>query len=375
MTYRQELSPKNLENLNSEIEGIELLFNKKKSIASSDIGSVKALSMKEDFESEYNSETYKPEIIECNDDTNQSNNEDNVEYEENIQIDEKYQSDIDEDISVIDSEKNSIQQKNYHKQKISNEENIYNAKREILYQFERLEKRGHVLPKKFSLSSSYEEMKFEFNRIKRDIKLDSAIKFQRKVLMTTVNGIEILNNNFNPIGAKLNGWSNKVYEDLDDYDDIFEELYDKYKGKTQIPPEIRLLMSLSGSAFIYHMSNSFSNQLPGLSEILKNNPDIAQKLAGATAEHMANQQSSANNLFGNLGNMVSGLFNKNSNNERPNMRGPTSINDILKSNNTAKSVITNSDDEELEIQSTISEIMNSITSSKKNKKKSITLDI
>lgn len=370
MTQRQELSSRNLENLNGEFEGIELLFNKKKSIASSDIGSVKALSMKEDSMSEYNSEVQKPEIIECNE--GDIDDEDEIQYEE--EDDENNQPG--EDISVIDSDQVPNQQRQFKQKPINNEETIYNAKREILYQFERLEKRGYTLPKKFSLSSSYEEMKFEYNRIKRDIKLDSAIKFQRKVLMTTVNGIEILNNNFNPIGAKLNGWSNKVYEDLDDYDDIFEELYDKYKGKTQIPPEVRLLMSLSGSAFIYHMSNSFSNQLPGLSEILKNNPDIAQKLAGATAEHMANQQSSANNLFGNLGNignMVSGLFNKNSNNERPNMRGPTNIDDIIKPN--PKSVITDSDDEELEIQSTISEIMNSITSSKKNKKKSITLDI
>jgi hypothetical protein len=27
---------------------------------------------------------------------------------------------------------------------------------------------------------------------------------------------------------KLDGWSDSVYENIDDYDDTFEELYDKY---------------------------------------------------------------------------------------------------------------------------------------------------
>lgn len=209
--------------------------------------------------------------------------------------------------------------------------------------------------------------------------------------MTTVNGIEILNNKFDPIGARLNGWSSNVYEDLDSYDDIFEELHEKYRGKTNIPPEVRLLMGIGGSAFMYHMSNSFSKQLPGLDEILKNNPEIARKLASATAEHMTNQQSSANNLFGGLGSMFSGFFgggnkeqnrpmqhnniNIDHNKQRPNMKGPdVDLDELLRRADYIpdnKSILTDSDIESL------SDILESVTKSRSSKtaKRSITLDI
>ena len=120
MTQRQELSSKNLENLNGEFDGIELLFNKKKSIASSDIGSVKALSMKEEYISEYDSEIQKPEIIECEGEDNYINEEyeDEDENEEQIQYNNNEQQE--ENISVIDSEP-ILHRHSHHKQKQTNE--------------------------------------------------------------------------------------------------------------------------------------------------------------------------------------------------------------------------------------------------------------
>ncbi len=126
--------------------------------------------------------------------------------------------------------------------------------------------------------------------------------------MATVSGMEWLNGKFDPIGARLDGWSDSVYENIDDYDDIFEELHEKYKGKAKFAPEVKLLAMLGGSAFLHHMTHSFSNQLPGLDSILKQNPDLARQLAAATSQHMSQQQTSANGLFGSLGGMFSGLF-------------------------------------------------------------------
>jgi Family of unknown function (DUF5767) len=377
-------------NLNGISDGIELLFNKKKSVSGgSDISSLRGERKRfnpNDYKEDISviSDSIVPEVVECN-----VNDEDYGSEEGTIS-----------EIESVDSGKISLNRcmpesrpkQRYAKSEYSDRvEESYNSKKEILYQFERMEKKGITLPKKFSLSSDYDEMKFELNRIKRDLKLDSAIKFQRKVLMTSVNGIEILNNTFNPVGAKLNGWSAKVYDDLDDYDDIFEELFDKYKGKTSLPPEVRLMMSLGGSAFMYHMSNSFSNQLPGLSEILKNNPDLAKNLAQKTAEHMSNQETSANNLFGGLGSMFSGFFNRGQSpsqqpmpqqqGPRPNMRGPSNIDELLKRsmNNDNQSLLTDSEylKEESDEGSSIGDVLRSITnsSSKNGKKRSITLDI
>ena len=189
------------------------------------------------------------------------------------------------------------------------EEDILVMKKELLYQFERLEKKGVRLPKKFTLSSSLDEMKMEYERLKRDKEIDASVKLQRRVMMACVSGVEWMNGKWDPLGAKLDGWSDSVYENIDDYDDTFEELYEKYKGKAKMAPELKLMMLLGGSAFMHHMTHSmFKNQLPGLDEILKQNPELAKNLAAATSQHMAQQQSSAGNLFGSLGSMFSGFF-------------------------------------------------------------------
>ena len=39
---------------------------------------------------------------------------------------------------------------------------------------------------------------------------------------------EFLNNKFDPFDIKLDGWSEAVNENVDDYDDVFGELHEKY---------------------------------------------------------------------------------------------------------------------------------------------------
>ncbi len=197
-----------------------------------------------------------------------------------------------------------------HKNRSLSDEEVILMKKEILYQFERLEKKGVKLPRKFSLASDLEEMKLELDRIKKDRAIDSSIKLQRRIMMAGISGLEWINGKFDPVGVKLDGWSDSVYENIEDYDEIFEQLHDKYKGKATMAPELKLLMMLGGSAFMHHMTHSmFKTQLPGLDEILKQNPELARNLAEATSQHMNKSTQAQNNLFGSLGNMfMGGIF-------------------------------------------------------------------
>ena len=102
-------------------------------------------------------------------------------------------------------------------------------------------------------------------------------------------------------------WSSSVNDELDEYEEIFVELHDKYKGKAKISPELRLLGGLCGSAVMYHISNKFSSSLPGLDAVLKNNPTLAAQLAEATRNQMNNQQEGAGSFFGGLGGGLGGL--------------------------------------------------------------------
>lgn len=164
-------------------------------------------------------------------------------------------------------------------------------KKEILYQMDRLESKGYQLPRKFSMQSDIEEMRAEYHRILREKEVDASIRFQRKMMMALVTGVEFLNTRFDPFAVKLEGWSEQVHENINDYDDIFEELHDKYKSSgKKMAPELRLLMSLSGSAFMFHLTNSmFKNtQLPGFEQVLRSNPDLMRQFQSAAMQQMNN---------------------------------------------------------------------------------------
>ena len=164
-----------------------------------------------------------------------------------------------------------------------------NEKKEILYQMDRLEAKGYNLPKQFSMQSDLEEMRTEYHRILREKEVDASIRFQRKMMMAFVTGVEFLNTRFDPLDVKLDGWSEQVHENINDYDDIFEELHEKYKstGK-KMAPELRLLMSLSGSAFMFHLTNSMFKKtaVPGVEQVLRNNPELMRQFQQAAAQQM-----------------------------------------------------------------------------------------
>ena len=56
--------------------------------------------------------------------------------------------------------------------------------------------------------------------------------------MAAVSALEFLNNKFDPFDLKLDGWSESITENLDEYDDVFGELHEKYGGKTNVAPEL-----------------------------------------------------------------------------------------------------------------------------------------
>ena len=43
-------------------------------------------------------------------------------------------------------------------------------------------------------------------------------------MMAVVTGVEFLNTKFDPFDVKLDGWSESVHENVDDYDELFEEV-------------------------------------------------------------------------------------------------------------------------------------------------------
>ena len=167
-----------------------------------------------------------------------------------------------------------------------NPEEERKKKIDLINKLNRLETKGYTLSKHFSMDNNLEEIQLEYDRLVDAKNLEGSIRFQRQCLMGVVTGFEFLNGKFNPADWQLDGWSESVHENIEDYDEVFEELYDKYKGRGNMPPEAKLLMTLVGSGFMFHMSNSFfrqkmANVAP--SDIFRQNPDLARQFAAAAA--------------------------------------------------------------------------------------------
>ena len=160
-------------------------------------------------------------------------------------------------------------------------------KTELLNKLNRLESKGYSLTKRFTMDNSLEEIQQEHDRLVDAKNLEASLRFQRQCLMGVVTGAEFMNSKFNPFDWELDGWSESVHENIEDFDEVFEELYDKYKGRGNMPPEAKLMMSLVGSGFMFHMSNSFfrskmNNITPD--DIFRNNPQLARQFAAAAAQ-------------------------------------------------------------------------------------------
>uniref|UniRef100_A0A6C0LPQ5 Uncharacterized protein n=1 Tax=viral metagenome TaxID=1070528 RepID=A0A6C0LPQ5_9ZZZZ len=156
-------------------------------------------------------------------------------------------------------------------------------KTEGLTILERMDRKG-ISGTKMSMSNTLEEINSEVARRKDSKGLEASLRFQRSMLTTVTSGMEFLNSRYDPLGLHLDGWSEQVNENIEDYDEIFEELYDKYKDKSKVAPEVRLILSLGLSAGMCHVTNTmFKSRMPGMDDILRNNPNLAREFAQAAA--------------------------------------------------------------------------------------------
>tara|TARA_Y100000768_G_scaffold307929_6_gene242108 strand:+ start:8541 stop:9869 length:1329 start_codon:yes stop_codon:yes gene_type:complete len=243
-------------------------------------------------------------------------------------------------------------------------EEILKDKFECLRKLQALEKKGIELSKHYTMESSLSEMQGEYESIKAEHEKKSSTKFQGKMLMAAVTGLEFLNSKFDPFDVKLDGWAEQVGENVEDYDEIFAELHDKYKSKASMAPELKLLFQLGGSAVMIHMTNSmFKNSIPGMDDIMRQNPDLMQQFTKAAVSQMEEEKPG----FGGFMNMMNEVpqssaarppspvetkkFNigrdepsrphsenkkvgnlespEKSSTRRPDMKGPSDINDLL----------------------------------------------
>lgn len=161
---------------------------------------------------------------------------------------------------------------------------ILAEKHDLIFRMNRMCTRGGKQSRTMTVNDSLDELRCECERMQREIETDKSVKFQRSLMTSFATGVECLNARWNFAGLKLDGWSQSLQDDMDNYDEVFEELHAKYSTKSVMPPEIKLVMMVASSAFMFHMSKSMFSSVPGMEEAMRDDPALARAVAAAVAK-------------------------------------------------------------------------------------------
>src|SRR6056300_2067866 len=188
----------------------------------------------------------------------------------------------DEPMFYDDDEPGMYEQEQEQERPANGFTSVDEEKADILNKLARLEKKGFNVNKRLNAYSSIDELRTEVKRVTYSIEVEQSVKFSKRMLVACVTGLEFLNKRYNPFELHLDGWSESVMENQDDYDNVFEELYVKYRSKVNVAPEIKLIMMLGGSAMMFHLTSSMMKAaLPNMNDVLKQNPDLMKNMVQA----------------------------------------------------------------------------------------------
>jgi hypothetical protein len=173
-------------------------------------------------------------------------------------------------------------------------------KKTMINKLEEWYERGHIKNNpSFNMDSPYDEVEDEYETAVEDKRKKDSLKLQSWWLKTMVNSIEFANSTFDPFGLDISGFGEQVEEDMDSYEEVFGELYDKYKGG-KLAPEISILLKLGITAATVNITNrALSSATPGFRDVIKQSPELMKVFTNATVDAM-NQNNPGFSFASNL---------------------------------------------------------------------------
>jgi hypothetical protein len=139
---------------------------------------------------------------------------------------------------------------------------------ELLRKLSEIKSKGYSLSKEYDFNSSIEDMEYEYALLISFVNKKNGVSLFRNCLLNGVSILEFLNDKYDPFDFKLSGWTDHVNVQISTFDDILEELYEKYKGTgASLPVEAKLLLLLMASGSAFHFSKSQLGNIPGMGNL------------------------------------------------------------------------------------------------------------
>ena len=265
----------------------------------------------EDIESNYDQN--EQEYQDYNSDNNSVNSSVNN-YSDNNYSDNNSNNNLQYQYNNSNSD-NNLEYQDYNSNPVNNLEILHakqlNTKRELIYKIQQLQNKLYDVelnPKNFTTADSLSELQSEFERLTVIKNQKSTREWYRKILFGVTKGLEWCNHKWDPVGLKLDGWSTEIASNEDEFDEIFDELTEKYGSsfglEKNIPPEIRLIGLILYSGITYSISQTLSssyNDRPEFSEIINKDPVLRERfLKTATEIQLEQAQPQVSKLYSSV---------------------------------------------------------------------------
>lgn len=174
------------------------------------------------------------------------------------------------------------------------EDALMKEKYDMLRKFERLQKLGVPIRKRFTMDSPLDEMRMELDFIKKEREMDASIKQFSQWFVTGMSALEWSSKNVNAVrmfGLQLDGLSESAQMNVGDLEEDFEELYELYGDSMKVHPLVKIPMRVAVMVYMVHLTNQMAQKapIPNIQDILRQNPEIGRQLAGAAMAQQTRQ--------------------------------------------------------------------------------------
>ena len=189
--------------------------------------------------------------------------EQNIKLDNIQKISTKIRSSTTSSSSSSSSSSDSTKQKLRRERAIEKEnrdDSIRKEKSEFLFKFNKLNVKEKWSSLRLDMNSSLDSIRNEYERVRNEIQTERSVAFFKRMLLLGVQGIEMMNTKFDPLGVDLDGWSEAMGYSMEnqEYDEVMAELYEKYKGRGQMSPEMKLIFMIISSATMFTISKKIT---------------------------------------------------------------------------------------------------------------------
>lgn len=149
--------------------------------------------------------------------------------------------------------------------------------------------------KRLSMNNSLEEIWNELEYVTRKRDMENNMTVWKQGLLVFVDSLTALNTTYDPFDVELTDWAKEMHWNvmrLGRYDEVLEELIEKWRGKIPMSPELKLLF-LMGSSLAFGVMTK-KNEKAAMQKRMEEQRQMKEQIRQSVRAEIAKQNMSTN---------------------------------------------------------------------------------